>query len=147
MGLAIKLTELQKKASKRIEELRSKLYLHLNSSSPDSTTTWSSDKLELAIFEIDDYDIRLPIVKELSLSVARSLSKESEHVQLALRLLSKGELIAIPTDTVYALACDCDNNVAKLYSLTGNDRRKPLSICVGCRTVCSYKLRGTRLVE
>jgi tRNA threonylcarbamoyl adenosine modification protein (Sua5/YciO/YrdC/YwlC family) len=45
------------------------------------------------------------------------------------RVLSDGGLAAIPTDTVYALACDIASKrgVERLYAAKGMDRRQPLA--------------------
>ncbi|XP_055920075.1 threonylcarbamoyl-AMP synthase [Eupeodes corollae] len=46
--------------------------------------------------------------------------------------LDKGDVIALPTDTVYGLACSANNEKAiqKLYAIKGRDFRKPVAICV-----------------
>ena len=48
-------------------------------------------------------------------------------------LLSSGGIIALPTDTVYGIACSIDSNEAikKLYDIKGRNFDKPVSICVG----------------
>ncbi|CAH2229111.1 jg2555 [Pararge aegeria aegeria] len=47
-------------------------------------------------------------------------------------LLSTGHVIAVPTDTVYGLACsaNCPESIKKLYSIKGRDSAKPVAICV-----------------
>lgn len=54
-------------------------------------------------------------------------------VSYAAHLLTTGEVIAVPTDTVYGLACSATNPKAidKLFSLKGRCESKPLAICVG----------------
>lgn len=52
---------------------------------------------------------------------------------LAIELLQKGEVIGVPTDTVYGLAC-CATNldaVHKLFEVKSRNSQKPLAICVG----------------
>lgn len=46
--------------------------------------------------------------------------------------LRKGHIVALPTDTLYGLACDACNNKAIniLYELKKRDFNKPLAICV-----------------
>lgn len=46
--------------------------------------------------------------------------------------LDNGDVIALPTDTVYGLACNANNEKAiqKLYSIKGRDFHKPVAICV-----------------
>lgn len=50
----------------------------------------------------------------------------------AAELLASGEVIALPTDTVYGLACNANNPTAiqKLYDIKGRDENKPVAICV-----------------
>ncbi len=49
---------------------------------------------------------------------------------LAAELLAKGGLVALPTETVYGLACDCQNleAVERLYALKGRPKEKALSV-------------------
>ncbi|XP_055678199.1 threonylcarbamoyl-AMP synthase [Lutzomyia longipalpis] len=53
-------------------------------------------------------------------------------IALARDLLAAGEVIALPTDTVYGLACDANNAQAiqKVYEIKGREERKPVAICV-----------------
>lgn len=53
-------------------------------------------------------------------------------LDLAKHCLEKGDVIALPTDTVYGLACSANNEMAiqKLYSIKGRDFHKPVAICV-----------------
>ncbi|KAI4478606.1 hypothetical protein M0802_014452 [Mischocyttarus mexicanus] len=53
-------------------------------------------------------------------------------VATAAILLKKGNIIAIPTDTIYGLAGCINNNEAieKLYEIKKRDKHKPLSICI-----------------
>nr|XP_001811736.2 PREDICTED: yrdC domain-containing protein, mitochondrial [Tribolium castaneum] len=52
---------------------------------------------------------------------------------LAVDLLKSGRVIALPTDTVYGLACDATNitSINKLYSIKGRNEAKPVAICLG----------------
>ncbi|XP_044256165.1 yrdC domain-containing protein, mitochondrial [Tribolium madens] len=52
---------------------------------------------------------------------------------LAVDVLKLGRVIAVPTDTVYGLACDATNltSVNKLYSIKGRNEHKPVAICLG----------------
>ncbi|XP_031432928.1 yrdC domain-containing protein, mitochondrial isoform X2 [Clupea harengus] len=47
--------------------------------------------------------------------------------------LKDGEVVAVPTDTLYGLACLAQNSVAvkKVYDIKGRNGQKPLAICVG----------------
>ena len=61
------------------------------------------------------------------------LPLNSDSVNLAVKLLQKGDVIAIPTDTVYGLAADSRNcqSVQALYDIKGRNFNKPVAICVG----------------
>ncbi|XP_030320102.1 yrdC domain-containing protein, mitochondrial [Calypte anna] len=56
-----------------------------------------------------------------------------EAVSAAARALQAGGLVAVPTDTVYGVACLAQDSgaVRSIYSLKGRNGRKPLAICVG----------------
>ncbi|EDW02432.1 yrdC domain-containing protein, mitochondrial [Drosophila grimshawi] len=53
-------------------------------------------------------------------------------LKLAEQCLQLGKVIALPTDTVYGLACDANNEEAiqRLYEIKGRDAHKPVAICV-----------------
>lgn len=57
---------------------------------------------------------------------------EKEAVKLASELLKRGNVIALPTDTIYGLACSANNPEAikRLYEIKGRDEVKPVAICV-----------------
>ena len=48
-------------------------------------------------------------------------------------VLKQGGIIAVPTDTIYGVACLACNkqSLAKIYSIKGRDMAKPLAISVG----------------
>lgn len=54
-------------------------------------------------------------------------------IKAATELLAKGEVIAIPTETVYGLAADarCDNAVGKIFKAKGRPSDNPLIIHIG----------------
>lgn len=56
----------------------------------------------------------------------------NNSVTIAAALLEQNEVIAIPTETVYGLACyaNSDDAIRKLYDIKKRDGNKPLSICV-----------------
>ncbi|XP_071448317.1 threonylcarbamoyl-AMP synthase [Hetaerina americana] len=64
-------------------------------------------------------------------NIASSLSKES--LGLAVKLLREGDIVSLPTDTVYGIAADAQNTraIKKLYEIKGRAVTKPLAICVG----------------
>ncbi|XP_030373156.1 yrdC domain-containing protein, mitochondrial [Scaptodrosophila lebanonensis] len=53
-------------------------------------------------------------------------------LKLARKCLLTGKIIALPTDTVYGLACDANNEnaIQRLYEVKGRDEHKPVAICV-----------------
>jgi len=61
-----------------------------------------------------------------------ALHPQPRIVQRAAQALAKGELIAYPTDTYYALGCDLSNKKAidRLYLLKQQDRKRPMSVIV-----------------
>ena len=54
-------------------------------------------------------------------------------VEAAARVLKSGGVIALPTDTIYGLACSTTSTEAvnRIYSIKGRENSKPLAICVG----------------
>lgn len=57
---------------------------------------------------------------------------EKGAVQITSELLKAGHVIALPTDTIYGLACSANNPEAikKLYEIKGRNEEKPVAICV-----------------
>lgn len=55
-----------------------------------------------------------------------------DALRLAEQCLRLGKVIALPTDTVYGLACDANNEEAiqHMYEIKGRDEHKPVAICV-----------------
>lgn len=53
--------------------------------------------------------------------------------QYAVSLLHRGGVIALPTDTVYGLACLAENKqaVKRLFEIKQREHNKPIAICVG----------------
>lgn len=74
-----------------------------------------------------------PLIVDIGLQVARSLTRDSDCVKKAVRLLKNGDVIGLPTDTIYGIACDAQNDAAlrKLYTIKARDNSKPIAICVG----------------
>ena len=60
-------------------------------------------------------------------------ASEPSSITQAARLLRSGEVIAMPTDTVYGLACSATDTKAiqKIYEIKGREENKPVAICVG----------------
>lgn len=61
-----------------------------------------------------------------------SLDKHCASVDAAEKIIKRGGVIALPTDTVYGLACDASNasSIRRLYEIKGRDDSKPVAICV-----------------
>lgn len=57
---------------------------------------------------------------------------EKNAVEIAAERLHHGEVIALPTDTVYGLACSANDPhaIQKLYEIKGRDEEKPVAVCV-----------------
>ncbi len=55
-----------------------------------------------------------------------------ENLDVAVELLEKGELVAVPTETVYGLCCDGlnENAVREIYEQKGRPEVKPLSLMI-----------------
>lgn len=52
-------------------------------------------------------------------------------ISLAVKLIKEGDVIALPTDTVYGLASDAQNPsaISKLYNIKRRNLQKPIAIC------------------
>ncbi|XP_055065558.2 threonylcarbamoyl-AMP synthase [Misgurnus anguillicaudatus] len=57
----------------------------------------------------------------------------SEVLQSTVTALKSGLVVAVPTDTIYGLACMAQNSEAirRVYDIKGRNGDKPLAICVG----------------
>lgn len=57
---------------------------------------------------------------------------DKDAIELAAEHLHRGEVIALPTDTVYGLACSANDPhaIQKLYDIKGRDEQKPVAVCV-----------------
>jgi tRNA threonylcarbamoyl adenosine modification protein (Sua5/YciO/YrdC/YwlC family) len=71
---------------------------------------------------------------------------EPEHwlVAEAVKVLRKGGIVVIPTDTVYGVACDISDEAAteRIYRLKGMDSRKLLSILCHDMAMAAQYTRG-----
>lgn len=66
---------------------------------------------------------------------------QPRHVQRAVDILSRGGVIAYPTDTYFGLGCDLGSKkgIERLYQLKGRERNKPLSfLCPDLSDVAKY---------
>lgn len=57
----------------------------------------------------------------------------SEILTCTMKALKEGGVVAVPTDTIYGLACLAQSSEAiqKTYDIKGRNAQKPLAICVG----------------
>lgn len=72
--------------------------------------------------------------------------QEPEHWLLAevCKVLQRGGIVVLPTDTVYGVACDvgCDEAVERIYRLKGMDSRKLLSLLCSDLAMAAEFTRG-----
>lgn len=63
-------------------------------------------------------------------------SSEANALEIAALELTKNNVIALPTDTVYGLACSAISHKAikRLYDIKGREETKPVAICVATLT-------------
>ncbi|XP_028675243.1 yrdC domain-containing protein, mitochondrial [Erpetoichthys calabaricus] len=72
--------------------------------------------------------------KVLRLSRVRDAAQEwMEVLHTAVHFLKQGDVVGLPTDTIYGIACLAQNTEAikKIYEIKGRSESKPLAICVG----------------
>lgn len=57
----------------------------------------------------------------------------ADILDCTVKALKEGHVVAVPTDTIYGLACLAQNSAAvrKIYDIKGRNGQKPLAICVG----------------
>lgn len=81
-----------------------------------------------------------PLVRSINSVVKASNSMayvvsaaHDEAESVAINLLKTGKVIAVPTDTLYGLACSATNvdAINKLYAIKRRNENKPIAICVG----------------
>ncbi|TRY92371.1 hypothetical protein DNTS_012359, partial [Danionella cerebrum] len=61
-----------------------------------------------------------------------SFSDWTETLRCTVAALKAGQVVAVPTDTIYGLACAAQNSAAvqKVYEIKGRNEQKPLAICL-----------------
>jgi len=66
-----------------------------------------------------------------------------EDIEKAADMILDGKIIAIPTDTVYGLACDSTNAkaVKKLFELKGREKNKPIPVLIDAMRILSRLVR------
>nr|KAG5701584.1 hypothetical protein BaRGS_024834 [Batillaria attramentaria] len=59
-------------------------------------------------------------------------SHKASTLQTAARLLDEGQVVGVPTDTVYALAASCKHpaSITRLYHVKGRPPEKPICLCL-----------------
>ena len=67
------------------------------------------------------------------------LPVNEESIALAARLLQQGELVALPTETVYGIAADARNGAAvrKIFAAKGRPQDNPLIV-----HICGMEMLG-----
>ncbi len=83
------------------------------------------------------------VLKEKGIDLLEELKKD-KAVQKAAELLKKGELVALPTETVYGLAADALNPTAvkKIFTAKGRPQDNPLIVHVGSENQLSEIIEG-----
>ncbi|KAF3692172.1 YrdC domain-containing protein [Channa argus] len=66
-------------------------------------------------------------------NIFNDVTNGAEILSCTVKALKEGHIVAVPTDTIYGLACLAQNSVAirGTYNLKGRNGQKPLAICVG----------------
>lgn len=77
------------------------------------------------------YKSASPKMKIEKMAPVFKCSEETSYTKAA-EFLGTGQVIAVPTDTIYGLACsaNCPEAIKKLYAIKGRDSAKPVAICV-----------------
>ena len=79
--------------------------------------------------------------REKALFGTKKESKLKVDFERGIELLRKGEIVAIPTDTVYGLAADMHHRQAvnRIYALKGRPKEKPFLVLIaGIRQMTPY---------
>ncbi|KAM9489474.1 threonylcarbamoyl-AMP synthase [Clarias gariepinus] len=78
-------------------------------------------------------ELKTSVLRLLPLAQNRDTADEAQILQSTLKALKEGQVIAVPTDTIYGLACLAQNSEAikRVYDIKGRNGDKPLAICVG----------------
>ncbi|KAF5899422.1 yrdC domain-containing protein, mitochondrial isoform X2 [Clarias magur] len=78
-------------------------------------------------------ELKTSVLRLLPLAQNRDTADGAQILQATLKALKEGQVIAVPTDTIYGLACLAQNSEAikRVYDIKGRNGDKPLAICVG----------------
>ncbi|KAG7245729.1 hypothetical protein CRUP_004873, partial [Coryphaenoides rupestris] len=77
----------------------------------------------------------------------------AEVLAATVRALKEGLVVAVPTDTIYGLACLAQHRLAikTVYDIKGRNGQKPLAICVGeiqdIYKYCKVKVKAELLTD
>lgn len=82
-------------------------------------------------FHLIRYKSASPKMKFEKMAPIIPCSDETSYTKAA-EYLANGQVIAVPTDTIYGLACsaNCPEAIKKLYTIKGRDSAKPVALCV-----------------
>lgn len=74
-----------------------------------------------------------PSPEEVTLNTLHLSAREQKDIEQAKQILASGELVAIPTETVYGLAADAANPeaVKKIFAAKGRPANHPLIVHIG----------------
>lgn len=73
---------------------------------------------------------RAVLLKKMSTTIIKITDVDA--AEQASSLIKSGQVVALPTDTIYGLACSANNPEAikKLYEIKSRNEEKPVAICV-----------------
>ncbi|KAM8847513.1 threonylcarbamoyl-AMP synthase [Synchiropus picturatus] len=81
-------------------------------------------------------ELKTKVLRLLPANCNGALSQKAPHTEILSRTvqaLKEGQVVGVPTDTIYGLACLAQNRdaIKKVYDIKGRNQQKPLAICVG----------------
>jgi len=78
------------------------------------------------------YEYKVTMTNKI-VKIGKMVGKTTSAVKAAAEALAAGEVIAVPTDTIYGIAALVQNKeaVEKLYKIKKRNPSKPIAICVG----------------
>lgn len=88
--------------------------------------------------------------KKVQVFKLSSTNDNSDVIESIVPILQRGGVVALPTDTIYGVAClaQSSEGIDKLYKIKGRNHDKPVSICVGeSYDVCQWTRFPQPLVE
>lgn len=96
-----------------------------------SSTRYKSFKRDIMCKELKTRVLR--ISSNFSDDLTLHQPEWTEILSCTVNALKAGQVVAVPTDTIYGLACVAQNSEAirRVYDIKGRNGDKPLAICVG----------------